>query len=79
MLRGGEEKKLIPSCQGKFRLDFRKHFVTPRVVQPWHSLPRAVVQPPSIWSDLKHVDVALGEWFSGEYGSVGVAVGFEDL
>lgn len=60
MLRGENEKKLIPSCQGKFRLDFRRNFFTYRVVQPWHSLLRAVVESPSIWRDLKHVDVAPG-------------------
>lgn len=60
MLSGRKEQKLIPSCPGKFRLDFRKNFLTHRVVQPWHSLPRAVVESPSAWRDLKRVDVALG-------------------
>lgn len=61
MLRGGKEKKLILSLQEKFRLDFRKKFFTHRVVQPWNSLSRAVVQLPSVWRDLKPVDVALGD------------------
>lgn len=56
MLSGGKEQKLIPSCPGKFRLDFRRNFLTHRAV----SLPRAVVESPSTWKDLKHVDVAPG-------------------
>lgn len=58
MLRG-EKKKLIPSCQGKFGLDFRKNFFTHRAVQPWRNLWRAVVESPSIWRDLKQ---GCGTW-----------------
>lgn len=77
MLSGGREKKLISSCQGRFRLEFRKKFSTYRVIQPWHSLPRAVVGSPSIWRDLKHVDVALGDIYYWWY-CWGI-VGFKDL
>lgn len=59
--------------QERFRLDTRENFVMEKVVQPWHRVPRAVVESPSVEVFKRHVGTCrhLGTWFSSGLGSAG--------
>ncbi|KFV99539.1 hypothetical protein N327_10792, partial [Fulmarus glacialis] len=46
-------------CQGRFRLDIRKHFFTESVVKHWTRLPREVDDVPSLSVFRRHLDNAL--------------------
>ncbi|KFV87581.1 hypothetical protein N308_07585, partial [Struthio camelus australis] len=44
----------------KFRLNLRKNFLTVRVTEPWHTLPREEVESPSLEIFKTRLDVILG-------------------
>lgn len=46
-------------CQGKCRLDIRKRFFTPRVIEYWNKLPKKVVTAPNLPEIREHLANAL--------------------
>ncbi|KAK4813029.1 hypothetical protein QYF61_005895 [Mycteria americana] len=46
----------------RFPLHIRKHFFPVRVTEPWHRLPREVVESPTLDIIKSHLDTVLGNW-----------------
>lgn len=49
----------LKSCQGRFRLDIKKNFLTQMVINHWNSVPREAADSPSLEVFKRHVDTAV--------------------
>ena len=65
--------------QGRFRLDFRKHFFTEKMVKHWNRLPREVIDAPCLSVFKRHLENAL-KLYALTFGQPwsGQAVGLDD-
>lgn len=59
-------------CQGRFRSDFRKYFISKREVKHWTRLPGEPVESPSLEVLKSHAEVALRDMAWGGLGSAGL-------
>jgi len=46
----------------RFPLNIRKHFITVRVTEHWHRLPRETAESPSLEMFKSPMDMVLGNW-----------------
>jgi len=64
--------------QGRFRLDFRKNWLSEKAVMHQNRLPWVVVEPPSLEVFKKRVDVLLGGTLCSSHRH-GLMVGLDEL
>ena len=65
--------------EGRFRLDVRKTFFTLRLVKHWQTLPREVVDAPSLGTFKARLDGALSNLDLADVPALCKGVGLDDL